>query len=184
MNLMTQAEAASMIGKSRQYINELLREGKIKRHGKKVDFDELLLFRNGGADPARDAQREWNGGKGLPRGTKKNEVASTGEPEQSRANEPGSAKKKAPTYAEAKTKREVHMAQLAELTYRERKGELIDKATVSSIIDQAFSDINSALSDLPYRIKSNFPDITDEIIIFTDSFINDIKKSIAGKSIG
>lgn len=173
MNIMTQSEAAAMLGKSRQYINELLRDGKIRRYGKKVDFDELMLYRSGGSDPARDGQREWQGGKGLPRGTKKQEKIDYAHDD----------KRKVPTFAEAKTKREIHMAQIAELTYKEKKGELIERATVLSIIDQAFSDINQGLSDIPYKIKANFPDSSEDLIGFLDALVNNIKKSISEKRV-
>jgi hypothetical protein len=178
---MTQSEAAAMIGKSRQYINELLRDGKIKRHGKKVDFDELLLYRRDNSDPARDEVREWNGGKGKPRGTKKD--GTTIDKTIDKIDDPETGKKRQPTYAEAKTFRETYMAQLAKLTYDERKGDLISKERVLALIEVAFTEIKSSLNDLPHSIKSHFPDTPMEIIMFVDGAINKIKIGLTEKDI-
>lgn len=66
--------------------------------------------------------------------------------------------------AKAKAKREMYNAQLAELEYREKSGELIPFDLLNRILSAAFVDIRASLLSQHNTIASQFPEIPPDAI--------------------
>ena len=56
--LITQAELARRLGVSRQYVGKLVKEGKIQKVGKKIDFESASKALRRIADPARSSSSD------------------------------------------------------------------------------------------------------------------------------
>lgn len=135
---MSQAEFASEIGKTRQYVNKLVRDGKIPydRDRKKIDVAAAKRALKLNADPdkalSRDAREVADDGAG---------PAPVVRPELSDFNR-------------AKTAREAINARMAKLDLAERMGQLVEKSKVEAEVVRRFSDLRQRLSNLPGRIAA------------------------------
>ena len=171
MLLLTQTEAAKRLGIKQPYIARLLKEGKLQRHGTKVDFDELTEFRNGAVeDPSRAGLQAHNDRQKGIKETITQAAQTPTTPQQGRK----------PTYAEAKTHRESFMAKLAELNYKEKSGQLIPVANAKAVIEAVFTPINAKLDELPIMLKSHFNEVSLEAMRWLADEINQIKTDSQG----
>tara|TARA_R110002012_G_scaffold63674_1_gene167484 strand:+ start:93 stop:581 length:489 start_codon:yes stop_codon:yes gene_type:complete len=124
--LITQSELARRLGVTRQYIYKLVKQGKIAKEGKLVDFDKASKAIKMIADPARSS-------------------AIDSKPAQLDEESDQS-------FAEAKTMKEIYGAKLAKLKYEEEAGMLILKSDVKSKAHEVGKNIKEVLLSLPARV--------------------------------
>ncbi len=137
--LITQAEYARRLGVSRQYINRLVKSGKIPVFaGGKVDAAAADAARVDNADPARApfsklAQQE------IPRFLREDlPQAPAADPKQS-------------SYQDARTLREQANAQRAQLELKQLQGLLVEKKAVEKEIGSIYRDFREKLLRIPRR---------------------------------
>ena len=140
--LVTQAEFARRLGVSRQYVNRLVRMGKLELEGKKLDAAKSIAVLERLRDPARKRKAD-----------QEQPVDELGpdleeEPDQ-------------PTFAEAKTMKEVYLARMARLKYEEEAGKLVPKADVESRAADIGMVVKQNLLSIPSRMM-------DELAIESD----------------
>lgn len=139
MTMMTQVEFARSLGKSKQYINKLVRTGKISLGPDGlIDPEAATAALKKSADPARKI------------------VTSSGTPSPSSPSENGEG------YYDARTKRESIRAKVEELKYRRTSGELVDVAEIESELKGVFRDLRDRLQALPTTWKGRLVSMTDE----------------------
>ena len=145
MRIMSQTKAAKLAKVHQSEIGRALKLGKLKRYNKSdVDLDEVItLF-------PREAkeQAEYTAPT----------TPTTAQPQQQQQ------PKLKMNYADARTHREAFNAKLAEVTYKERVGQLLTVAEVKEVIDKIVTPFNRHYDEQPILLKSTFPDIDDEII--------------------
>jgi phage terminase Nu1 subunit (DNA packaging protein) len=124
--LITQSELARRLGVTRQYIYKLVKQGKIVKEGKLVDFDKASKAIKMIADPARSS-------------------AIDSKPAQLDEESDQS-------FAEAKTMKEIYGAKLAKLKYEEEAGMLILKSDVKGKAHEVGKNIKEVLLSLPARV--------------------------------
>lgn len=112
--LMTQTEYAAHIGKTKQYVNKLVRQGRIALVDGKVDRDVADAALRGSADPAR----------------RLNEPAERGDDMEDDDAPMPRGDGGGMTYQKARTAREAYQAQLAKIELDKQRGRLVDKADV------------------------------------------------------
>ncbi len=180
MDKVSQTECAKRYGCNQSHIAHLLSDGKIKRYGKKVDYDEFIKFKTETKDPATEFQRSNKDEKVvLSRKEVPKKIISKAVKEVKNDTVKGKV-----TYAEAKTHREAFMAKIAELTYKEKAGLLISVDDAKAIVEKAYTPLSVKLNNLHVDLKSRYPDTSMEAIEWIETHINDIKKSISSKSWG
>jgi transcriptional regulator with XRE-family HTH domain len=146
-DLISQAEFARRLGVSRQYIGRLVKKGKLELVGRKLDADASMAVLEGLADPARP--RKTSLAASPP---SREIVAEQPEP----ADDPEGAiikgEKRAPTFAEAKTMKEVYLAKMARLKYQEEAGRFLEKAEVERRAQNVGMVVRQNLLSLPSRL--------------------------------
>ena len=156
MTILSQTEAGKILGIPQSIIGRYLKKGYITRYEKaKVCLEEIQSYRE-------------------TKPTNVDENSSETRPKQS-----GSDSKQAMTYNAARTHREAFNAKLAEVTYKERIGELITIEDAKGIIEIMFSPLSRKLDDLHIDLKSRYPNIEMEAIEWLSDYVNDIKKSVS-----
>lgn len=126
----SQAELARAGGVTRQWVNKLVRDGRLKKNGKgKVSLEEGLSVLKMLEDPVR-------------RDTKDSA------PEE----KPETVDDSLAEYKEVKTQKEKYAALSAKLEYDRRLGTLIPIDQVSEEFYRAFRDLRDALSHMPSRL--------------------------------
>ena len=143
--LITQAELARRLGVTRQYINKLVRDGKIQKVGKKIDYESACESIKMITDPARSKISE----------DKKEESVETPMPAKN------SGGKRPPTFAEAKTMKEIYSAKLAKLKYEEEAQILIKKSDIYEKAHIVGRNIKQVLLSLPARVMEQLAVETD-----------------------
>jgi len=82
-----------------------------------------------------------------------------------------------PSFAEAKTYREAFMAKIAELTYKEKTGELMSVQHAKEVLEEYMIPFNHFLNDIPIQLKNQYPEIPTEAINWITEKINNQKRS-------
>jgi len=141
--LVTQAELARRLDVSRQYVNRLVRMGKLELEGKKLDVAKSIAVMEQLRDPARKRKSD-----------------DQADPDQA-APQSGPEAKRQPTFAEAKTMKEVYLARMARLKYEEEAGKLVPKADVESRAADIGMVVKQNLLSIPSRMM-------DELAIESD----------------
>ena len=148
-DLITQAELGRRLGVTRQYIYKLVKQGKIQKVGDLIDYDTASEAIKSIADPARSSiistDSEAPEFSGVPAARPK----------------PKSSKKRQPTFAEAKTMKEIFSAKLAKLRYEEEAGLLISRSVIKDSAHICGRTIKEVLLSLPARVM-------DQLAIETD----------------
>ncbi len=128
----SQSVAARQEGVSRQWINQLIKAGRLKCNGKReVRREDVHRLRAEELDPSR--------GRHKPRGKKK---------PQRKVSSGGSG------FTAARTKREIAQAMLLELELRKKSGELVDALEVKREIATQVVLLREALLSIPERLGS------------------------------
>jgi DNA-binding Lrp family transcriptional regulator len=148
MTLLSQTEAAKRLGVSQPFIAKLVKQGKIQRHGSKVDFDELVDFKSTSSPKVQNIERHDEG---------------------------ATTKKRVPNYNEARAFREAFNAKLAELDYEERKGKIIRVEKAYQIMDDRFLSVSAKLDRIHIDLKNQFSDTPIEAMEWLQEEINKIK---------
>jgi transcriptional regulator with XRE-family HTH domain len=141
--LISQAELARRLGVSRQYVNRLVRSGKLELEGKKIDAAKAVAALRQVRDPARKYKTD--------------EPADLDQP----APQPEPAAKRQPTFAEAKTMKEVYLARMARLKYEEEAGKLVPKADVEARAADIGMVVKQNILSIPSRLMDQLADETD-----------------------
>lgn len=132
----TQKDYADHIGKSKQYVNKLVRQGRIPvRSDGKVDFAEADHALRRTADPAR-AMAEDEPDNDAP-------ASEASEPT------PQPAPAGGVSYSNARTAREAYAAKLAKLEYEQRIGQVVSRREVEDAMVAAGRAIRSGLDAIP-----------------------------------
>jgi len=148
MTLLSQTEAAKKLGVSQPFIAKLVKQGKIQRHGNKVDFDELVDFKSTSSPKVINIERHDDGD-------------TTG--------------KIVPNYNEERAFREAFNARLAELDYNQRKEKIISNEKANQLMDDRFLVVSTKLDRLHIDFKNQFVEISIEAIEWLQEEINKIK---------
>ena len=146
--LITQSELARRLGVSRQYIYKLVKSGKIKKVGKKVDYESACESIKMISDPARSKLSD-----------KAEDVELS--------IDDGSDDKRNPTFAEAKTMKEIYSAKLAKLKYEEEAEILINKSQIYEKAHLVGRNIKQVLLSLPARVMEQLAVENDPRVINT-----------------
>lgn len=163
MQIVSQTEAAKILGIAQSAIGRYLSKGKIRRYDKsKVCVEEIRELR-------QTTQIQIN--NNTPKEEK--QTASTKKPQADKTN------KSNMTFTAARTHREAFNAKIAEVTYKEKVGELITLDSAKGIIEVMFSPLSRKLDDVHIDLKSRYPDIPLEAIEWLSDYINNIKKSVS-----
>jgi hypothetical protein len=168
-DLVTQAELGRRLGVSRQYIGQLVKAGKLVLVGRKLDAGRAMKILKGLADPARPRKKQ----------------AVKPAPGREVVDDPEAAiirgEKRAPTFAEAKTMKEVYFAKMARLKYQEESGKLIDKSEVERQAQGVGMVVRQNLLSLPARVMDQlaFEDDPREINAILDGEIREVLKMMA-----
>lgn len=156
MNLVTQSSAANEIGVSQPVIASYIKRGKITKYdGGKVDLDEILRYRDG-ATPVIGKTVELK----IQQTIKNKEII--------------------PEYSESRAAREYYQAILSEMLAKEKENKLIPIDDVKSTLDKIASPFSKHLDELPFALKSRYPDIKDEAFDWLKEHINSIKMDFQG----
>ena len=141
--LVSQAELARRLGVSRQYVNRLVRSGKLELEGKKIDVAKAVAALRQVRDPARKYKTD--------------EPADLDQFPQEDSSEAGPQL----TFAEAKTMKEVYLARMARLKYEEEAGKLVPKADVEARAADIGMVVKQNLLSIPSRLMDQLADETD-----------------------
>lgn len=145
MPLMTQAEWAERHGFSKQYANELVRDGKIPLHDGLVnaeEADEILITLQDPGRPRRRKSQQVNG-------------ADTSLPN-------GSAHDLLSLHQKAKIKKDLEQARILRLKADLEEGKLVRKEDVEAEAYEVGNQIREALLNLPTRLAPRLVGLTDE----------------------
>ena len=148
MTLLSQTEAAKKLGVSQPFIAKLVKQGKIQRHGNKVDFDELVDFKSTSSPKVINIERHDDG---------------------------DTTDKIVPNYNEERAFREAFNAKLAELDYNQRKEKIISNEKANQLMDDRFLVVSTKLDRLHIDFKNQFVEISIEAIEWLQEEINKIK---------
>lgn len=144
--LMTQTEYAAHIGKTKQYVNKLVRQGKITLVDGKVDRDAADAALRAAADPARRL--------------------SAASPHQPAGDDDGyddapAPKRNGTSYHDARTANALIQAQLAKIELETKRGNLVEKEKVQREAYEHASMVRD-------RWRRRDDDIVDELVTLTD----------------
>ena len=164
----SQAGYARHIGKTRQYVNKLVRENKIsKTESGKINIAEADHALKRVADPAR--HKDDNP---VPAETSLGVEADQNDQDKPRIGE---------LFSEKKTKTEHYRAEMARLNFEEKSGLLVRKTVVTEWINIHIGRIFSKLDSLPKRLKSELASMSDprEIDTLMKTEIRSMREAIA-----
>lgn len=174
--LVSQAELARRLGVSRQYISKLVKEGKLELVGRKLDAEASMAVLEGLSDPARPRKTSFASAPPA------REVV----PEQpAPASDPEGAiikgEKRAPTFAEAKTMKEVYLAKMARLKFEEEAGRFLEKAEVERRAQEVGMVVRQNLLSLPSRLMDQLAAESDprEINALLEGEVREVLKMLA-----
>ncbi len=178
--LLSGRKFAKQVGMSHTYINKMVKQGVIPLHGKKIDLDEGVRLLDANRDPSRDAQREANAKRRKPSGLWSEEnmpdesladmtAEERAEYDRQLLQEQDKLKvvrDKAESAGisvhpgvipeslnEARLFREHYMGQIAELEFKKKNGELIDKADVEKDAFEFGRLIRDGLLNIPHKVS-------------------------------
>jgi len=127
------AEFARHIGKTRQYVNKLIRSGRISARDGRLDLEKGLAAIAAQRDPAHDLRTEQPASAGQP--AESSALAGLG-------------------YYEARAVREQVQAKLLLLELKKREGKLIDADQILLAHQKVFSTLRSNLRGIPRKLAS------------------------------
>lgn len=148
---------------SRQYVYKLVKQGKIQRVDGKIDFAAASEALKSLADPAR------------PRKS----TASVPEPPAA----PSPESSRAPTFAEAKTMKEVFNAKLARLRFEEESGKLIERDEIEDKARNIAVIVKESLLMIPNKLMEQLAAESDprEIYVMLDQEMREVLAEMANQ---
>ena len=159
--LISQSEFARRLGVSRQYVNKLIRLGKIEKFGTQVDFEAASLAIKQVSDPAHA------------------KIADPApDPDSSAPSGP-----RAPTFGEAKTMKEIYTAKLARLRFEEESGKLIDRGEMEDRARDIAVILKEGLLALPAKLMESLSLLDDprEINALLDREFREVLRQMSGQ---
>lgn len=170
-NLVSQAEFARSIGKSRQYINKLVKTEKIPvMAGGMIDPVLARAALSDQSDPARSMIADQGS-------FEDEDDAFEGEDEDDDYSESGPARGNAqgPSYAKFRTAREGFQAKLAEVDFLERTGRLVKKDEVDREAFDAARQVRDRVLSVPHDVAGVLVGMQDEreIVRFLQNKLRD-----------
>ena len=134
----TQSEFARKAGCSRQYVNKLVKQGKLTRNPDgSLDEEKALAEYAALAEVGRDAVREWNKEQ---RGASKTQPT---DEEVARSQR---------LFNSAKAREKSYLSLLRELEYKVATKEYVRVSDVEAEAERVFAELNSILNALPSRL--------------------------------
>jgi phage gp36-like protein len=160
-DLVTLSELARRLGCSKQYIHKLKLQGVLKFDGEDlIDEDVARQAMGDASDPTKAYMKEVNQAQ--------RERWANGPPPERAQSEEGETRQSGNiSYMKAKTMREAFNAKIAELEYKERKGELRDSQSVRKTITDAAVLIRSALERIPDKLANRVAAESDPDVCYT-----------------
>ena len=144
MNI-SQAEFARRVGTSRQYINRLVREGKLTREDDgSLDEDKVTAEFQSLSDVGRDGTREW--------AERQRNGESSSQGRSLSMEEDGENVRAQRLFNSAKAREKSYVSLMKELEYKAALGEYVKVSDVEIEADRVFSELNSILNSLPSRL--------------------------------
>ena len=204
--MMNQVQYAQHIGMSKQYVNKMVKAGVIPLHDKKIDPTEADQCLADHADPSYDAQREANN-KAREKeslfhddNVPEESLATMSPDELKKYNEDMEKKlaalghtagdegikdipKLVGSAAEWNVFKIKEMGLLTALKRKEKARMLIPVDEAKAVIERFLSPVNQKMNDLPFTLKSQFPQIDDEVIEWLLDHINSIKLDVQNEVI-
>ncbi|PCJ55884.1 MAG: hypothetical protein COA70_02055 [Planctomycetota bacterium] len=170
--LVSQAEFARRINRSRAYVNKLVKQGKIPLHNRKVDVAEAVRVLEEIKDPRRAKQRA------------KNDKAKKGKaaPRKAAPKKKGKAETKPqviPKYAVSLAKKEFWKAESEELRTLELAGTLV---RVDEVVRQAYKsgrDTRDSVLEVAPRLAKQLAALKDPHAI-TQLMLKELRKAVSG----
>lgn len=83
-----------------------------------------------------------------------------------------------PQITKAQIAKTYWQAKNAELTYKEKRKELVHIDTVKGMLEEMLQPLNRFLDDLPHKTKTKFPEIPNDAILWLEEEIQKQKKRI------
>lgn len=169
----SQKDYADHIGKTKQYVNKLVKNGKIPlRPDRKIDFAEADFALNRLADPARQQTPVTPPVSPSVPASDLFEAA------------PTMQQTAAPTFADVKTAREGYQAKLSKLQYEREIGKLVNKAELEKALVSAGRSIRQKLDALPAWAGELFALVQDggseiEVRKFLKSRVHELEETIS-----
>ena len=142
----TQSEFARRNGWTRQYVAKLIKQGRVKLEGGKIDPVAAKRAIDNLAEPSTELW-EKPAQKPAPGYT-----TTTASPLQSASAAPPTDGRKAVDYASARTMREAYRAKMARLDYEEREGKLVDAQKMYEEGFQLGRQVRDAILSVPDRL--------------------------------
>jgi len=164
-------EAAAVVGKSRQAVQDLVRRGVLNdcvrrdSGGKPIGITSADDLRNEYSIKVR--ARAGGGGKeaarAVDRGKRKLLVIDRA-PSRVRSGDGDM-----PDYNESRAKTEYEKSLLLELERREKEGQLVERAAVEATLSALAVEVRTKLRAVPNRARQRIPHLTpEEVVILTD----------------
>jgi len=167
----TQTDYANHIGKSKQYVNKLVKSGKISlRPDGKIDFAEADFTLNRIADPARAPQVAT---------PQPSPIAPT-----DLFDSPSMQTEVAPSFADVKTAKEGYQAKMAKLQYEREIGKLVNKKDLENALVVAGRSIRQRIDALPAFAGEIFALVQDggseiDVRKFLKSRVHELEETIS-----
>ena len=209
--MMSQRAFARHIGRSVGYVNKLVKQGVIPLHGpkRKIDPVEAIAAIEAAKDPTRDAQREANERRRsepdifdssmLPAESiadmteeereeydrRLREERERFESIRSRAKEQGidmAEETDGMTLNEVKIFKELYLGKMAQLEFRRKSGDLVDKEAVVREASEEAHRVRSSLLALPHKLSVRIASMNDpvEIEALLDGEIRQVLEELSG----
>jgi len=186
---LSQAEFARQVGHSRQYINQLVKKGKLSTSGKgKLDEKKAYAEFQALGEVGREGTREWN--RRQKSGAKNgHDKASSGNGDQGVPDDtvPQASEFSDPAVQEAqrvfnksRAKEKAFNSLLKELDYYIRKGQYVPVSEVRGEAEQVIGALVSVLDSLPSRLAPKLiqRDSLPEVQQIIEDGVNEIKQAI------
>lgn len=170
--LVSQAEFARRIERTRQYVGKLVKQGKIPLHGGKVDVAEATKLIQEIKDPRRAKQREKNV---KPDKVKKPKRKATSD----KAKSETKPRESIPRYSTSLAKKEYWKAEREELLTLELSGQLV---RVDEVVRQAYKsgrDMRDAVLEVAPRLAKQLAALKDPHGI-TQLLLAELRKALSG----
>ncbi|WP_449221164.1 hypothetical protein [Tistrella mobilis] len=146
--LITQAAYALRVGRSKQYVNKLVKAGRLPLHDGLIDPEEADDLLNLTADPAR-GPGGLGGDEGVAAGPRPRAVA------------PAASGPMPGSYAEARAQHERTRAERARLDLAERLGRVVDRGAVETALQDAAQRLVQALALRVSEVAPQLATLTD-----------------------
>ncbi len=207
--LLSGRKFAKQVGMSHTYINKMVKQGVIPLHGKKIDLDEGVRLLDANRDPSRDAQREANAKRRKPSGlwseenmpdesladmtaeeraeydrqmlsSEQDKLHSVREDAKAAGADVGMDKMPA-SINKVKIFRELYMGKIAQLDFKRKSGDLVDRMDVERDGYEAGRLIRDNLLAFPHKMSIKVAGMIKpkEIELIMEREIQDILENLS-----